>query len=87
MSKLSLSRTRGQPSGPLTSTQVPRGRDPPVEGLSREELLFQRQLEAALQKSRFIFYLPRIILILAFILSYRFLLIRVDKLINGTGVL
>ena len=53
MSKLSLSRSRGQPVGPLTSTQVPRERQPPVEGLSREELLFQRQLEAALKKSRY----------------------------------
>ena len=52
MSKLSLSRSRGQPVGPLTSTQMPRERQPPVEGLSREELLFQRQLEAALKKSR-----------------------------------
>lgn len=53
MSRLSLSRNRAKVSGPMTSTQAPqRTRGPPVEGKSREDLLFYRQFEEALKRSR-----------------------------------
>lgn len=50
MSKLSLSRNKGGTRGPLTSTQA--NTESTTETLSREELIFQRQLEAALKKSQ-----------------------------------
>lgn len=50
MSKLSLSRNRGATRGSLTSTQA--HTESTTETLSREDILFQRQLEAALKKSQ-----------------------------------
>ena len=48
MSKLSLSRSRAKANGPMTSTQDPRAREVPTGRLSRDELIFQRQIEAAM---------------------------------------
>ena len=55
MSKLSLSRSRAKANGPMTSTQDPRAREVPTGRLSRDELIFQRQIEAAMLQSKWVY--------------------------------